>query len=150
SARNLRRRCCYCWPRDSLRPQPRTPAAPAPQSCLPGRLRDAWNFSPQREAPEAQAADAKLAQVSPRTSADLAAVVLTRGELRFSRVLDAFCCSCQIVPSRNRNLKLLTPGTACPCAAAATAPDRQSLRWSQSSRSCLSACPPFRTKFPGR
>src|SRR5581483_2636968 len=48
----------------------------AAHNCLPGRLGNAWNFSSQRETTEAQAADAELAQVGARPSADLAAVVL--------------------------------------------------------------------------
>jgi hypothetical protein len=49
---------------------------------LPGRLQHAWNFATQRQSAEAQAADAELAQVRARASAQLATVVLARGELR--------------------------------------------------------------------
>src|SRR5690348_9016969 len=37
-----------------------------PKAFLPGRLRDAGNFSPQRQTAEAQAADSELAQVCAR------------------------------------------------------------------------------------
>jgi hypothetical protein len=49
---------------------------------LPGRLRDPGNLSTQRQASEAQATDAELAQKSARTPADLAAVVPSRGKFR--------------------------------------------------------------------
>src|SRR5581483_245476 len=94
---------------------------------LPGRLRDARNFSPQRESTEAQAANAELAQVGARTSANLAAVVLARGELGFLRVLNSFRCRCHLafsswllaVSSQSSaasqfKLPIFTHGTACP------------------------------------
>src|SRR5882672_9599240 len=62
---------------------------------LPGRLRNPGNFSPQSQPAETQAANPELAQISARTSAELAAVVLARGELGLSGVLDSFCCSGQ-------------------------------------------------------
>jgi hypothetical protein len=62
---------------------------------LPRRLRNPWNFALQRELAEAQAANAELAQKCARPSAQLAAVVLARGELGLLRVLNSFCCSCQ-------------------------------------------------------
>jgi hypothetical protein len=49
---------------------------------LPGRLQHAWNFATQRQSAEAQAADAELAQVRARAPAQLATIVLARGELR--------------------------------------------------------------------
>jgi len=66
-------------------------------SQLPGRLRNPRNLATQRQAPETQATDAELAQKRARTSADLAAVVPSRGELgplffvvarRLKRLLD--------------------------------------------------------------
>jgi len=59
---------------------------------LPGRLRNTGDLAPQRQLPETETADAELPQKSPRTSADLAAVVLARRELRFSSVLNSLCC----------------------------------------------------------
>jgi len=73
---------------------------------LPGRLRDAWNLAAKSQPAETQAADAELAQVRSRASAQLAAVVPARGKLgrcRFAaarllklfldlRVLNSFCC----------------------------------------------------------
>jgi len=61
---------------------------------LPGWLRNPWNLATQRQLPEAQAANAELPDVGPRTSADLAAVVLARREFGLLRVLYSFCCSC--------------------------------------------------------
>ena len=63
-----------------------------PTTLLPGRLRNTWDLAPQRQSPETQTANAELAEKSARTTADLAAVVLARRELRFSRVLHSFCC----------------------------------------------------------
>jgi hypothetical protein len=70
---------------------------------LPGRLRNPWNLPAQRELAEAQAADAELAQKSPRASAQLAAVMLARGELGLlyvfrllmqpDAVFHSLCCS---------------------------------------------------------
>src|SRR5947209_1089043 len=51
---------------------------------LPGRLRNPGDFASQRQPAEAQAADAELAQIRARTSADLAAVVLTSRKLWLS------------------------------------------------------------------
>src|SRR5215469_8536419 len=64
-------------------------------TCLPGRLRNPGNLSPQRQPAETQTADAELPQVSARTPADLAAVVLARRELGLACVLHSFCCSSQ-------------------------------------------------------
>src|ERR1700726_2157674 len=86
-------------------------AQPAPLPLLPRRFRNSGNLSPQRQAPETQAAQAELAQISARTSANLAAVVLARGKLwlrffvltrllklRFDLcVLNSFCCSHEIL-----------------------------------------------------
>src|ERR1051325_3804094 len=64
-----------------------------PENCggsilsLPGRLRNPRNLTPQRQPAETQAANAELAEERARTSANLAAVVLARGELGFLRVL---------------------------------------------------------------
>src|SRR5437899_6983445 len=74
---------------------------------LPGRLGNAGNLAAKSQPAEAQAADTKLAQVCPWTSAELAAVMPARGEfglwtlatarlLKFFfdlRVLNSFCCS---------------------------------------------------------
>jgi len=51
-------------------------------SFLPGRLRNPGNFASQRQSAETQAADAEFAQVRSRTSAKLAAIVLTSRKLR--------------------------------------------------------------------
>jgi hypothetical protein len=76
----------------------------------PRRLRNAWDLAAQGQAAETQAADAKLAQIGARTSADFAAVVLARRELRLSCVFNSFCCRCQkSAPSfqlKNQNLQL--------------------------------------------
>jgi hypothetical protein len=53
------------------------------QSFSPGRLGNPGDLAPQRQSAETQAADAELAQVSARTSAQLAAVVLPGRELGF-------------------------------------------------------------------
>jgi hypothetical protein len=61
---------------------------------LPGRLRNAWNFSLECQPAEAQTADAELAQKRPRTPANVAAVVLAAGELGFLvRLGDTGCLS---------------------------------------------------------
>jgi hypothetical protein len=61
---------------------------------LPARLHDAGNLASQRETAKAQTADAKLPQVSPRPSAELAPIVLAAAELRLPRVFHPFCCGC--------------------------------------------------------
>ena len=60
---------------------------------LPGRLRDPRNLAPKGQSAEAQPAEAELAQVGARTSAQLAAVVLARRELGFFVVLGDAACS---------------------------------------------------------
>src|SRR5207245_2863189 len=57
-------------------------------------LDDARNFSLEGERTEAETAYAELAKERARTTAELAAVVLARLELRFPCVFDTFCCSC--------------------------------------------------------
>jgi hypothetical protein len=121
---------------------------------LPGRLGNAGNFSPQCQTAEAKPAKPELAEIGPRPSANLAAVVPTRGKLGFwlsfaarqlkllldLRVLDSFCCRCQLsscnyssilVHSENALTGNLRPGTAFPDASAASAPDRLTLPWSR-------------------
>src|SRR5581483_11307804 len=76
---------------------------------LPRRLRNSRNLSPQRQPAETQAANAELAEIRTRTSANLAAVMLARGELgllhilRFNlalrTVFHSFCCSCHLASS---------------------------------------------------
>src|SRR5437762_11547491 len=61
--------------------------------CLPGRLGDAGDLSLERQPAKAQAADAELAQIAARPSADAAAVVLPAGELGLACVFHSFCCS---------------------------------------------------------
>src|SRR5258708_37443759 len=63
---------------------------------LPARLDDARNFSLEGERTEAETAYAELAKERARTTAELAAVVLARLELRFPCVFDAFCGSCHV------------------------------------------------------
>src|ERR1700744_956754 len=53
---------------------------------LPAGLDDTGDLAPQRQLSEAQPADAKLAQVSARPSADFAAVMLAAGKFRFAGV----------------------------------------------------------------
>jgi len=65
-------------------PYPRATLSKPPS---PRRLRNPRNFPAQREPAEAQAANAELAQKCARPSAQLAAVVLARGKLRFPRLL---------------------------------------------------------------
>src|SRR5208337_1898964 len=66
---------------------------------LPGRLRNSGDLAPQRQLPETQTAQAKLPQKAPRTSANLAPVMLARRELRLPSVLYPFCCSCHLASS---------------------------------------------------
>jgi len=61
---------------------------------LPARLHDAGDLSLERQRAETQAADAKLPQVSPRSSAELAPVVFAGAELRLPRVLHSLCSGC--------------------------------------------------------
>ena len=63
---------------------------------LPARLDDARNLSLECQLAEAQAADAELAQVAARPSAELAAVVLPARKLRLARVFNSFCSGCHI------------------------------------------------------
>src|SRR5947209_20015171 len=51
-----------------------------------------------RQSTEAQTADAELPDVSSRTSAQLAPVVLARSELWCLRVLHSFCSGCHSSP----------------------------------------------------
>src|SRR5438874_1719715 len=81
--------------------------AALPMLLLPGRLRNSRNFAAQRESPETQAANSKLAQISSRPPADLAAVMSASGKFRpllffvacllklllNLRVLNSFGCS---------------------------------------------------------
>jgi hypothetical protein len=63
----------------SLAPNSFEPAAPrwtAENAGLPGRLGHAWDIALQGQFPEAQAADAELAHISARPSAQMAAVML--------------------------------------------------------------------------
>src|SRR5215469_11886029 len=88
------------WQRTPGAPRelPASPASVTPcdgATCLPGRLRNPGNLSPQRQPAETQTADAELPQVSARTPADLAAVVLARRELGLACVLHSFCCGSQ-------------------------------------------------------
>src|SRR5437762_5999545 len=62
-------------------------------ACLPGRLGDAGDLSLERQPTKAQAADAELAQVSARASANAAAVVPAAGKFGLACVFDSFCCS---------------------------------------------------------
>jgi len=77
---------------------------------LPGRFRNAWNFSAQSQLAETEAADPELSEESPWTSTHLAPVVLARRELlRLARdasllqlavnlcVLYSFCCGSHLV-----------------------------------------------------
>src|SRR6476469_9293124 len=61
---------------------------------LPRRLGDAGDLTPERQAAEAQTANAELAQIAARASADAAAIVLPAGKLRFLvQVLLVLCRS---------------------------------------------------------
>ena len=79
SAENLRQLLLRCHPERNAfcLAKDLRPAMP-----LPRRLRDARNLAAQRQPAEAQAAQAELAQISARTSANLAAVVSARGKFR--------------------------------------------------------------------
>jgi hypothetical protein len=69
------------------------------KSSLPGRLHNPGYLTLQRQAAEAQTAEAKLAQESARPSTDRAAVAVLGGELRFLVRLGDLCCSCHLCPS---------------------------------------------------
>src|SRR5271166_4446403 len=86
----------------------------SPRGKLPRRLRNAGNFPLERQAAEAQTAEAELAQIGPRTSANVAAVVRARGELGFLvRLGDLACCSHRFLYSGPRPLfKLVLLGHA--------------------------------------
>src|ERR1051326_525549 len=66
---------------------------------LPRRFRNARNFSTQGQPAETKAANTKLAKISARTSADLAAVMLARRKLGLLCVFNSFCCSSHLAPS---------------------------------------------------
>src|SRR5215469_13368111 len=72
---------------------------------LPRRLRNPWNLPTERQLPEAQAANAELAQISARTSAQLATVVLARGKLGLSCVLNSLCRSSHSILLRLGNFE---------------------------------------------
>src|SRR5258708_40125043 len=76
------------------------------RSILPAGFDDARNLALQSERTEAKTADAKLAQKSARTAAELAAVVLARLELRFLCIFDAFCGSCHNLCSLSHTANL--------------------------------------------
>src|SRR6516165_4900719 len=83
---------------------------------LPARLHDARNLSLESERAEAETADAELAKERPRTTAELAAVVLAGLELRLASVFDALCCSCHSLYSLSLLkllLVMLPDGRAC-------------------------------------
>src|SRR5271157_3007150 len=88
---------------------------------LPGRLRNPGNFSLKRQPAETQAANAELPQKRPRPPADVAAVVLPAGELRFLvRLGDTGCLSHRFLysePALSLSKLVVTAphGTACPC-----------------------------------
>src|SRR5580698_371310 len=65
----------------------------SPPLCyLPAGLHDARDLSPKRQLAEAQTAQTELAQVRAGPAADLAAIVLAAGKLRFAGVFNSFCC----------------------------------------------------------
>src|SRR5579864_4994733 len=70
---------------------------------LPGRLGNARDLAPQRQTAEAQAAYAELAQIRPRTPAELAAIVLTSRKLRLPCRLGNMRCSGHLVLTRGRS-----------------------------------------------
>ena len=136
-------------------------AYPSPAVCLPGRLANPGNLSPQRQSAEAQPAKAELAQIGARASAQLAAVVLARRELGLLVVLGDAGCSghrflylsatagihsrgrvilrslasqlpAAVTGCRKKNLIRAGSGTACPAASAEPVPDRRSSPWSRS------------------
>ena len=76
------------WP--LARPRPSS----LPTRFLPARLVDTGDLTLERQRAEAQAADAKLAQVTARATAELAPVVLAAAELRLPRVLHHLCSGC--------------------------------------------------------
>src|SRR3954469_3388181 len=101
---------------------------------LPGRLRDAGDLALEREPAEAQAADAELAQVRARASAELAAIVAAARELGFLSlgarrrvhaldlcVLDHLCCGCHCFLFFSLQT-FMRCGMACPGASRASAP----------------------------
>jgi hypothetical protein len=71
---------------------------PCTEPPLPAGLDHARNLSLERQLTKAQAAEAELAQIPARPSAQLAAIVLAAGKLRLSCVFDSLCCCCHCVP----------------------------------------------------
>jgi len=70
---------------------------------LPARLDDAWNLAFERQRAETQAANAKLAQKTARSPAELAPIVLAAAELRLPRVFHSFCSGCHKSSSKAAN-----------------------------------------------
>src|SRR5271157_325918 len=134
---------------------------PAANGGLPRGFRNPWNLPAQRQLPEAQPANAELAQKRARPPAQVAAVVLARRELGFPRVLHSFCCRRQTLAPDFRltfvvetllatsfaaiirnaasrdvasfvSRKPVTSETAFPDASTASAPGCRSPPWSQS------------------
>src|SRR5207253_9539263 len=97
--------------------------------CLPGRLGDAGDLSLERQPAKAQAADAELAQIAARPSADAAAVVLPAGELGLACVFHSFCCSRHELQFLVSSFRLAIAETAFPYALEARAPHYRILRW---------------------
>src|SRR5207245_4683721 len=76
---------------------------------LPTGLCDAGDISAERELPEVNPAELKLAQIAARTTAHLAAILFAGHELRLPLRLDDHCRSCHVssLPSSNRHPQLL-------------------------------------------
>src|SRR2546428_9874917 len=82
-------------------------------SSLPTSLRDSGDIPTQGELPETNATELKLAQVSARAAAPLAAVLFARHELRLAIRLDDHCRSCHLFslfPKRHSQLAQKEPG----------------------------------------
>lgn len=95
------------------------------RSSLPGRLRDPRNLPPQSQPAEAKAANAELAQVGARPSAQLAAVVPARGELGLLVVLGDAGCSSHRYPFLGLSLATASRIPRMPLPAARPAPRRR-------------------------
>src|ERR1700737_987460 len=77
---------------------------------LPACLGNAGDVSAQRQLPETNPAELKLAQIASRTPAHFAAILLARHELRFARCLDDHCRSCHVCLPTSAQTAFPAPG----------------------------------------
>ena len=109
-----------------------------------GGLPHAGDLALVGQFPEADTADAVVTQISVRTAADLAAVIVTGGELGFFLLLENHCFSChyRYPPIKRRTERQPWSATLWLL--------RRWSRWCRCRCPCRGSYRPCRTRFPGR